>query len=149
MWSVAIFEEKSKKGYDFKQLEALCLFEGLKSGGTDELGRDVLIRLVYGSRVSMSVAFWVTLFSALIGLLIGVFAGLSKGFLDSLLMRFTDAFLSIPQLPFLIFVSAIDLSKLPFFSGLDQNESVFKMIFILCLFSWMTVARMSEARFLP
>ncbi len=147
-------EEESffKKALQYKALQPLLSlkhnFTTFHLLGTDELGRDVFIRLIYGSRVSIGVALCVTLFSAFIGLLIGVFAGLSKGLLDNLLMRFTDAFLSIPQIPLLIFVSAIDLSKISFLSGFTQNESIFKMILILCLFSWMTVARIVRSEVL-
>ena len=123
-------------------------FHKLHILGTDELGRDVFIRLIYGTRVSISVGLAVALFSALFGLFIGIVSGLSKSFLDSLLMRFTDVFLSIPQIPLLIFISAIDLGKIINISGAGENESVYKMIFILCLFSWMTVARIVRSEVL-
>ena len=112
--------------------------------GTDELGRDVLIRLIFGTRVSIGVALFVAFFSALIGLLIGVFSALLGGWVDSLLMRFTDALLSIPQLPLLIVFAAVDLNKVPLFNLIagTEKESIIKIIFILCIFSWMTVARL-------
>ncbi len=122
----------------FKDFETFHLF------GTDELGRDVFIRLVYGTRVSMGVGVLVAIASALIGLLIGSLAGFYGGVIDTVLMRITDALLSLPTIPVLIVMAAIDLSKLPVLKAIvsTSNESVFKMVIILCLFSWMTVARL-------
>ena len=127
--------------------DLIQVFKGFKSFhlfGTDELGRDVFIRLVYGTRVSMSVGILVAVASALIGLLIGSIAGFYGGVIDSVLMRVTDALLSLPTIPILIVMAAIDLSKIPWLKALisTSNESIIKMIIILCLFSWMTVARL-------
>jgi peptide/nickel transport system permease protein len=115
--------------------------------GTDELGRDVFIRLVYGTRVSISVGLLVALMSGLIGLVIGSLAGYYGGRVDSILMRVTDALLSLPILVVLIVVSAVDLGKVlggtPFSFIVDhQYESVIKMVIILCAFSWMQAARL-------
>lgn len=122
-------------------------FETLHIFGTDELGRDVLIRLVYGTRVSMGVGVMVAVFSAIVGLLIGALAGFYGGWIDTALMRVTDALLSLPILPFLIVIAAIDLNKVPLFKALvgSENESIIKMVVILLLFSWMTIARLVRA----
>lgn len=112
--------------------------------GTDKSGRDILMRLIYGTRISITVGLLVATFSGLIGLIIGSLAGYYGGFIDSLLMRITDSLLSLPLIPILIIFAAVDLNKVPFlgqYAG-GQNESVIKMIIILCLFSWMTVARL-------
>lgn len=112
--------------------------------GTDEVGRDIFIRLIFGARVSIGVGIMVALSSALIGLLIGGIAGFYGGKIDMLLMRFTDALLSLPTIPILIVFSAVDLSKLPMIKQLlnPSYESIIKMFVIMCLFSWMTVARL-------
>ncbi len=112
--------------------------------GTDEVGRDVFLRLIYGARVSIGVGILVAIASALIGLVIGAVAGYYGGFLDNALMRLTDALLSLPLIPVLIVVAAIDLQKVPFLNSLLPSgmESIFKMVIILCLFSWMGVARL-------
>ena len=117
-------------------------FESYHLFGTDELGRDVLMRLIYGARISMGVGILVALASSLIGMLIGAIAGYYGGFIDTLLMRITDALISLPFLPVLIVIAAIDLQKLPFMKTLISagNESLIKLVFILCIFSWMTVA---------
>lgn len=122
-------------------------FETLHIFGTDELGRDVLLRLVYGTRVSMGVGVMVAVFSAIVGLLIGAMAGFYGGWIDTALMRVTDALLSLPILPFLIVIAAIDLNKVPLFKSLvgSENESIIKMVVILLLFSWMTIARLVRA----
>ncbi len=117
-------------------------FETRHVFGTDELGRDVLIRLVYGTRVSMGVGVMVAIFSAIVGLLIGSLAGYYGGWVDTALMRITDALLSLPIMPFLIVIAAIDLNKIPVFKSLvgSENESIVKMVVILLLFSWMTIS---------
>ena len=119
-------------------------FETFHILGTDELGRDVLMRLIYGTRVSMGVGILVALVSALLGLIIGSVAGFYGGVVDTILMRVTDALLSLPLMPVLIVVAAIDLQKIPFMQALIStgNESILKLVFIFCLFSWMTVARL-------
>jgi peptide/nickel transport system permease protein len=130
--------------------ELETLIQGFRSFhllGTDELGRDVFIRLVYGTQVSITVGLLVALISGLIGLVIGSLAGYYGGRLDALLMRFTDALLSLPILVVLIVVSAIDLGKLlggtPLAFIVDHEyESVIKMVIILCAFSWMQAARL-------
>ena len=112
--------------------------------GTDELGRDVLLRLIYGARVSIGVGLLVAFASAIIGLLIGSLAGYYGGIIDGVLMRVTDSLLALPLLPLLIVFAAVDLSKVPvvnLFIG-DEGESVTKLVVILCIFSWMTVARL-------
>jgi peptide/nickel transport system permease protein len=127
-----------------KQFQTLHIF------GTDELGRDVMIRLIYGTRVSMGVGIMVAIASTLIGLLIGCLAGYYGGILDMALMRITDSMLSLPITPVLIVIAAIDLSKIPFFQSIvgSQNESIVKMVFILLIFSWMTVALLVRSNIL-
>ena len=130
--------------HTFEQFETYHLF------GTDELGRDVFMRLVYGTRVSMGVGVLVALASAIIGLLIGAFAGYYGGWIDTLLMRVTDSLLSLPTLPVLIVVSAVSIDKVPGLRTIitTSNENIMKLVFILVLFSWMTVARLVRAEVL-
>ncbi|MFU8817045.1 MAG: ABC transporter permease [Pseudomonadales bacterium] len=115
--------------------------------GTDQLGRDVLIRLVYGTRVSITVGLLVAIIAGLIGLMVGSLSGYYGGRIDTVLMRITDALLALPILVVLIVVSAIDMNKLlggtPLAFIVDhQYESVIKMVIILCVFSWMQAARL-------
>jgi len=118
--------------------------------GTDELGRDFLMRLIWGTRVSLSVGLWVALISMLIGVSIGSIAGYYGGWIDMILSRIIDTLLSLPLLPLMIVLAAVDFNKIPFFNQLvgSENESVVKVIFILCLFSWMKVARLMRGSIL-
>lgn len=123
-------------------LKVVNSFETTHLVGTDELGRDVFIRLIYGTRVSLGVGVMVAISSALLGLLIGSLAGYYGGVVDMILMRVTDALLSLPILPIQIILAAVDLNKVPFFKALvgTQNEVIVKLAFILLFFSWMTTA---------
>jgi peptide/nickel transport system permease protein len=119
-------------------------FESFHVFGTDELGRDVLMRLIYGARISMGVGILVALASSLVGVIIGALAGFYGGAIDTILMRVTDALISLPLLPVLIVIAAVDLQKVPGLSWIlnSGSESLIKLVFILCIFSWMTVARL-------
>ncbi|NLZ14012.1 MAG: ABC transporter permease, partial [Thermotogaceae bacterium] len=98
--------------------------------GTDELGHDVLIRLMYGGRVSLFVGFASALLTTLIGTAVGMFSGYYGGFLDRLLMRFVDIMLSIPTLPILLTLTLV------FGSGISG------IILVLTVFGWMGIARL-------
>ena len=74
--------------------------------GTDNLGRDLLSRLLYGARVSLMTGLLCTVFAAIIGIPIGLIAGYAGGMMDSILMRVTDAFLCFPPLIFILAMSA-------------------------------------------
>jgi peptide/nickel transport system permease protein len=127
---------------DFKRLTKR--FQRYHLLGTDELGRDVFVRLIYGTRVSLGVGVLVALLSALVGLLVGCLAGFYGGPLDAILMRVTDSLLSLPLLPVLIVIAAVDFGKVPVLKNLitPNNQAVMKLVVILCLFSWMWVARL-------
>ncbi|MDI1228524.1 MAG: ABC transporter permease [bacterium] len=112
--------------------------------GTDELGRDVFIRLLYGGQVSLIVSGVAGLLAAAIGTAIGMIAGYAGGKWDALLMRHTDFVIALPTLPLLIILSALDMSKLGFSGGSDAN--LYKIIGIISLLGWTTVARLSRAR---
>ena len=112
--------------------------------GTDELGRDVLVRLLQGGQVSLAVGVSGALLAAAIGTLVGLVAGYAGGGVDAFLMRFTDAVISLPLLPLLIVLAAVDLGKL----GLGPSgeaESVARIVLIVALFGWTTPARLVRA----
>ena len=136
--------KKIETPYQDELIKSVKNFNSYHLFGTDELGRDVLMRLVYGTQVSMGVGVLVAIVSAFIGLLVGALAGYYGGWVDTILMRTTDALLSLPLLPVLVVIAAIDLQKVPFLNAITKygNESIIKLVFILCLFSWMVVARL-------
>jgi peptide/nickel transport system permease protein len=112
--------------------------------GTDELGRDVFIRLLHGGRVSLGVGFAAALAASLIGTAIGMTAGFAGGRVDALLMLVTDILIALPLLPLLIILSAVDVTKLGF--GVSDDTSLYKIIILVSLTGWTTVARLARAR---
>ncbi len=97
--------------------------------GTDENGRDLASRIVYGSRVSLLVGLSAMAFSIVLGTLIGLFAGFAGGIMDAILMRITDGMLSIPLFFFIITALAV------------LGAEIYKIVIVIGLTSWMTVAR--------
>ena len=112
--------------------------------GTDEAGRDVLLRIMYGGRVSLMVGLAAALASAVIGTAIGILAGYYGGRLDAFLMRLTDAVISLPSLALLIVLAAVDLKKLGIPDSIAYSEgvSLYRIIFIISLVGWTGVARL-------
>ena len=115
--------------------------------GTDELGRDVLARLLFGARVSLAVGFSAAFATALIGTTIGLAAGYFGGRLDAILMRVTDGVIALPLLPLLIVLAAVDPEKLGLPRAFAESESasLYRVIFIVALLGWTTVARLVRA----
>lgn len=113
--------------------------------GTDALGIDLLTRILYGGRISLAVGGIAVAIALLIGVPIGALAGYYGGRLDSILMRITDAFLSLP--PFLVLILLAAMLRevdIPLF----QRNSVFTISFVIGILSWMTFARLVRAAFL-
>jgi peptide/nickel transport system permease protein len=112
--------------------------------GTDELGRDLLLRLLYGGQVSLFVGLVGAVASALLGTLIGLVAGYAGGRTDAFLMRLTDAVIALPLLPLLIVLAAVDLTKLGLPPDLANAEgaSLYRILLIVALAGWTTVARL-------
>jgi peptide/nickel transport system permease protein len=112
--------------------------------GTDELGRDELLRLLYGGRVSLLVGLAAALASALLGTGIGLLAGYLGGWTDVLLMRLTDGVITLPLLPILIVLAAIDPAKLGLPPALANapDLGLYRIIAIIALVGWTRVARL-------
>jgi peptide/nickel transport system permease protein len=118
--------------------------------GTDELGRDVLVRLVYGTRISLLVAFLVAFTSMIFGIAVGAIAGYFGGTVDTILMRIVDSMLALPLIPILIILARVDLDKIPLIGSLmvGESASIIKMVLILMAFSWMVQARLVRGEIL-
>jgi peptide/nickel transport system permease protein len=113
--------------------------------GTDPIGRDMLTRVLYGGRISLVVGLMVVLITLVIGVPIGALAGYFGGWVDNLLMRFTDAVLSFPSLLVLILLTSIlRETELPFLS----RNNVVTIALVIGILSWMGVARLVRASFL-
>jgi peptide/nickel transport system permease protein len=112
--------------------------------GTDELGRDVLLRLLAGGRVSLVIGIAAALAAAALGTLIGLVAGYVGGWADRVLMRGTDAIIALPLLPLLIVLAALDLHKLGLPERLIQSDeiSVLRIVALAVLVGWTTAARL-------
>ena len=115
--------------------------------GTDELGRDLFLRLLYGGRVSVFIAIVTAFLTALIGIFIGLLAGYYGGWIDSVLMRLTDSVITLPLLPLLIVLAAVDFRKLGLPESLfgSPESDLYKIIIIISLVGWTTVARLTRA----
>jgi peptide/nickel transport system permease protein len=122
------------------QDKALCWGHSL---GTDEVGRDLLSRLLFGARISLTVGIAAVLMEVLIGSFLGAIAGYYGGWVDWALMRLTDIFLSIPLLPLLLVLTAIVVA-----SSSKAALSFEVIIVIIGALSWMPVARLVRASFL-
>jgi len=115
--------------------------------GTDDLGQDVLARMLYGGRISLAVGVAAMLIAISVGTAVGAVAGQMRGGMDHTLMRITDLFLSLPQLPLLLLIVYLFRDALK--KALGPEAGVFILIVVVIGgLRWMPVARLVRAQFL-
>jgi peptide/nickel transport system permease protein len=115
--------------------------------GTDDLGQDILARMLYGGRISLAVGLCAMLVACTVGVLIGAIAGMSRGSVDAGLMWLADLFLALPALPLLLLIIYLfreQLSKL-----IGPEGGIFVMVVaVIGGLRWMQVARLVRAQIL-
>ena len=115
--------------------------------GTNDLGQDILARLLYGGRISIAVGIFSMSVAILLGIFIGAISGFYGGLLDMILMRFTDLCLALPRLPLLLLVIFLFRDSMKGIIG--QELGIFLLIvLIIGGLNWMTVARLVRSGFL-
>src|ERR1700730_17884659 len=115
--------------------------------GTDDLGQDLLARMLYGGRISLAVGLAAMVVAVLAGRVIGAVAGMSRGSVDACLMWLTDLFLSLPQLPVLLLVIYLFRDTLKQMVGSELGVFIL-IVAVIGAFRWMPVARLVRAQFL-
>ncbi|MBV8494895.1 MAG: ABC transporter permease [Alphaproteobacteria bacterium] len=115
--------------------------------GTDDLGQDLLARMLYGGRISLSVGLSAMAVAVVVGIIIGSIAGMSRGWVDAGLMWLTDLFLSLPALPVLLLLMYLFRDTLKAAVG-PQLGIFFLIVVVIGGFRWMPVARLVRAQFM-
>ena len=115
--------------------------------GTDDLGQDLLARMLYGGRISLSVGLTAMLVAVIVGTFVGAIAGMSRGGVDMALMWLTDLFLALPQLPVLLLVIYLFRDTLKQMVGTELGGFIL-IVAVIGAFRWMPVARLVGAQFL-
>jgi peptide/nickel transport system permease protein len=118
--------------------------------GTDTIGRDILARTIYGGQISLLIGLTAVIVQLLIGVIIGAVAGYYGGWLDNLLMRFTEAVMTIPSLFLLLVMAKFFSGRVPDLTlfGRTFSGSVVVIILIIGLTSWPRLTRIVRAEFL-
>jgi peptide/nickel transport system permease protein len=111
--------------------------------GSDEIGRDLYTRLLFGARISLTLAAVVVVIEVFLGTLIGALAGYYGGFVDGLLMRLTDTVISIPTLPLLLVLTGIVAA-----TSTKAALNFFSIVLIIGFLQWTTIARLVRGAFL-
>ena len=101
--------------------------------GTDEYGRDLFARLIYGTRISLTVGIGAVVLSFIIGIILGFIAGYSGGIIDILLNRFTEIFLAFPVIYLVVLILAL------------FGSSIFSIIFVLGISGWMSLFKLVKS----
>jgi peptide/nickel transport system permease protein len=114
--------------------------------GTDDLGQDLLARMIYGGRISLAVGVAAMLVAVFVGVFVGAVAGTARGSADMALMWVCDLFLSLPQLPLLLLIIYLFQTTLRKLVGLELGTFVL-IVAVIGGFRWMSIARLVRAQF--
>lgn len=114
--------------------------------GTDDLGQDLLARMIYGGRISLAVGVTAMLVAVFVGVFVGAVAGTARGSADMALMWLCDLFLSLPQLPLLLLIIYLFQTALRKLIGLELGTFVL-IVSVIGGFRWMSIARLVRAQF--
>jgi peptide/nickel transport system permease protein len=114
--------------------------------GADDLGQDLLSRMIYGGRISMAVGITAMLVAVFVGVFIGAVAGTARGSIDMALMWLCDLFLSLPQLPLLLLIIYLFQDSLRKLVG-QQVGTFVLIVAVIGGFRWMSIARLVRAQF--
>lgn len=134
----------SEHGFDLSNARQKPSFVDSESDfllGTDDQGRDILFRVFYGGRMSMTIGFMVAFLTMLLGSTIGVISGYYGGLVDDILMRFTEIVASLPFLPLMMVIS---------FSmrWVDPEQTMLVVVFVIGIISWTGLARIIRGQVL-
>ncbi|HJQ57286.1 MAG TPA: ABC transporter permease [Vineibacter sp.] len=114
--------------------------------GTDDLGQDILARMLYGGRISLGVGLAAMAVAIFVGVLIGAIAGISRGSVDAALMWLTDLFLALPQIPMLLLLIYLFRDALKVVAGPEVGVFIL-IVLVVGGFRWMPAARLVRAQF--
>jgi peptide/nickel transport system permease protein len=114
--------------------------------GTDDLGQDLLARMIYGGRISLAVGVAAMLVAVFVGVFVGAVAGTARGSVDMAVMWLCDLFLSLPQLPLLLLIIYLFQTALRKIIGLELGTFVL-IVAVIGGFRWMSIARLVRAQF--
>ena len=114
--------------------------------GTDDLGQDILARMLYGGRISIAVGLAAMVVAIVVGVIVGAIAGISRGSVDAALMWVTDLFLAMPQIPLLVLIIYLFRDSLKEIAGPELGVFIL-IVAVIGGFRWMPVARLVRAQF--
>ena len=148
-----VFDENGEQKYETyvvfqmdktqKKVDDHALPSGEHWLGTDADGMDVLTRIMYGGRISLTISFIVVILEVILGIILGGLAGYFAGWVDTLIMRIVDIFNCLPTLPLMLIIGAI-LDAL----GIKANVRIYYMMAFLTFFGWTGIARVVRGQIL-